>query len=86
MKLSFSINGWDGYSWEDFVQTALEVGMQGIELRGVHGTPLDARGGPFHPHQTCLLYTSRFWIRPLSCGRQSRRQRRRLPKSPLKRR
>ena len=48
MKLSFSINGWDGYSWEDFVQTALEVGMQGIELRGVHGTPLDARGGPFH--------------------------------------
>ena len=60
MKLSFSINGWDGYSWEDFVQTALEVGMQGIELRGVHGTPLDARGGPFHPHQTAATARSLF--------------------------
>ena len=25
MKLSFSINGWNGYSWEDFVTAAQEA-------------------------------------------------------------
>lgn len=60
MKLSFSINGWDGYSWEDFVQTALEVGMQGIELRGSTAPPSTPGGGPFHPHQTAATARSLF--------------------------
>lgn len=34
MKLSFSVNGWDGYSWQDFVAVAQEIQMAGIELHG----------------------------------------------------
>jgi fatty-acyl-CoA synthase len=50
MKLSFSIKGWERYSWADYVRTAKEMELQGIELRNIHGTSLTARGGPFHAH------------------------------------
>ena len=50
MKLSFSIKGWEKYPWADIVRIAGEMELQGIELRSIHGTPLTARGGPFHAH------------------------------------
>ena len=50
MKLSFSIKGWERYSWADYVRIAKEMELQGIELRNIHSTPLTARGGPFHAH------------------------------------
>ena len=50
MKLSFSIKGWERYAWTDYVRTAKEMELQGIELRNIHGTSLTARGGPFHAH------------------------------------
>jgi len=50
MKLSFSIKGWEKYSWADYIRAAKENDLHGIELRNIHDTPLTARGGPFHPH------------------------------------
>ncbi len=52
MKLSFSIKGWDGYSWDKFVEIATETGFQGIELHTVQGTEFMAKGGPFHKYNT----------------------------------
>lgn len=50
MKLSFSINHWSGYSWDEFVEVAAEMRMQGIELHKAHGTPFAEKGGPLHKH------------------------------------
>ena len=36
MKLSFSINGWHGYSWDDFCSMAKDYGFAGIELHDVN--------------------------------------------------
>ena len=32
MKLSFSVQGWQNYSWEDYVSYAEDLGFAGIEL------------------------------------------------------
>ena len=47
MKLSFSINGWNGYVWEDFVAAALDMKLAGIELHGIHSPEFTEKSGPF---------------------------------------
>ena len=53
MKLSFSTRGWPGLSWEEMLDTALDMGFSGVE---VYNLPkFDAlleKGGPFHKYQT----------------------------------
>ena len=53
MKLSFSTRGWPGFSFDEMVEMATEMGFSGIE---VYNLPkLDAlidRGGPFHKYNT----------------------------------
>jgi fatty-acyl-CoA synthase len=46
VKLSFSINGWHGYSWEDFVSMALDMRLAGIELHDV-GESFFSEDSPF---------------------------------------
>ncbi|MBC3516284.1 AMP-binding protein [Neobittarella massiliensis] len=60
MRLSFSINGWQGYSWEEFVAVAGETGMQGIELRGIHQGELAGKHGPFGPHHAAATVRDLF--------------------------
>ncbi len=52
MKLSFSTRGWPELTWDEMVDTALEMGFSGIE---VYNLPkfddMLAKGGPFHPYQ-----------------------------------
>ena len=53
MNLSFSTRGWPELSWEEMVETALDMGFTGIE---VYNLPkfeaMLAKGGPFHQYQT----------------------------------
>jgi len=53
MNLSFSTRGWPSLTWDEMVNTALEMGFSGIE---VYNLPkfdhMLAKGGPFHPYQT----------------------------------
>ena len=53
MKLSFSTRGWPGFSFDEMVEMATEMGFSGIE---VYNLPkFDAlidRGGPFHKYNT----------------------------------
>ena len=52
MKLSFSTRGWPGLSWEDMMQTALEMGFGGIEVYNLPKfDPMLDRSGPFHKYQ-----------------------------------
>ena len=39
MKLSFSTRGWPDLSWEEMIETALDMGFSGIE---VYNLPNDA--------------------------------------------
>ena len=52
MRLSFSTRGWPDLTWDEMVETALEMGFSGIE---VYNLPkfedMLAKGGPFHPYQ-----------------------------------
>ncbi len=48
MKLSFSIKGWSDYHWDDFVNAAVALEFQGIELHDIKGTEWTEKGGPFH--------------------------------------
>ena len=51
MNLSFSTRGWPEMSWDDMMDTALDMGFSGIE---VYNLPkfdaLTDRGGPFHKY------------------------------------
>ena len=49
MKLSFSTRGWPGFSFDEMLDVATEMGFSGIEVYNL--TKFDAlidRGGPFH--------------------------------------
>ena len=49
MNLSFSTRGWADLTWEETVQTALDMRFGGVELYDVQKHPeLTDRGGPFH--------------------------------------
>ncbi len=52
MKLSFSINGWKDYTWQDFTSLAEEIGFKGIELHTVLGSALTEKDGPFHKYNS----------------------------------
>ena len=49
MKLSFSTNGWSGYSWQDFLELASGMDFQGIELHKVDDGVLIGSDGPLNP-------------------------------------
>ena len=52
MKLSFSTRGWSGLSWEEMMETALEMGFSGIEVYNLPKCdPMLDRSGPFHKYQ-----------------------------------
>ena len=52
MKLSFSTRGWTDLSWEEMMQTALEMGFTGIEVYNLPKfDPMLDRSGPFHKYQ-----------------------------------
>ena len=51
MKLSFSTRGWGDMSWDELVNTAVDVEFNGIELYNVQKFPaLTDRGGPLHKY------------------------------------
>ena len=52
MRLSFSTRGWADLSWEEMMQTALEMGFTGIEVYNLPKfDPMLDRSGPFHKYQ-----------------------------------
>ncbi len=52
MKLSFSTRGWGDLSWEELLDSALEMKFTGIEVYNLFKFPaLTDRGGPFHTHK-----------------------------------
>ena len=52
MKLSFSTRGWPNLSWEEMMDTALEMGFSGIEVYNLPKfDPMLDRSGPFHKYQ-----------------------------------
>ena len=52
MKLSFSTRGWPELSWEEMMETALEMGFSGIEVYNLPKfDPMLDRSGPFHKYQ-----------------------------------
>ena len=51
MKLSFSTRGWGDLSWEELVESALDMKFSGIEVYNLFKFPdMTDRGGPFHKH------------------------------------
>ena len=52
IKLSFSINGWKDYSWDEFVDLAKDNYFKGIELHNVLGSELTEKNGPFHKYNS----------------------------------
>ena len=52
MKLSFSTRGWPNLSWEEMMDTALEMGFSGIEVYNLPKfDPMLDKAGPFHKYQ-----------------------------------
>ena len=52
MKLSFSTRGWPDLTWEEMIETALEMGFSGIEVYNLPKfDPMLEKGGPFHKHK-----------------------------------
>ena len=53
MNLSFSTRGWPELTWDEMVDTALEMGFAGIEVYNLPKfSDMLAKGGPFHQYQT----------------------------------
>ena len=52
MNLSFSTRGWSDLSWDEMLETALDMGFSGVEVYNLpkHDPMLD-KGGPFHKYQ-----------------------------------
>jgi len=58
MKLSFSTRGWDSMSFEEWVDTAIDMKFDGIEIHNLNKFPaLTERGGAFHKYN--MAATSR---------------------------
>ena len=52
MNLSFSTRGWPELSWEEMMETALDMGFTGIEVYNLPKfDPMIDRSGPFHKYQ-----------------------------------
>ena len=53
MKLSFSTRGWPGLSWDEMLDTAIDMGFFGVEVYNLNKfDPLMDKGGPFHKYNT----------------------------------
>lgn len=52
MKLSFSTRGWNGYTLQDFVSAAQELGFGGIELGNFANSQFTEKNGPFHKYNS----------------------------------
>ena len=53
MRLSFSTRGWADLTWEQLLDTAMDMKFTGIEVYNLFKCPhLTDRGGPFHPHKS----------------------------------
>ena len=53
MKLSFSTRGWPGLSFDEMIETAVDMGFSGIEVYNLSNfDDLIDRGGPFHRYNT----------------------------------
>ena len=53
MKLSFSTRGWPHLSFQEMMDTAMDMGFSGIEVYNLQKqTDLTDRSGPFHKYQT----------------------------------
>ena len=53
MKLSFSTRGWPGLTWDEMLETAVDMGFSGVEVYNLpHFDPMLDKGGPFHTYQT----------------------------------
>ena len=46
MKLSFSTNGWSGFTWEDFYTMAKDLGFSGIEIHDIGEQTFQGANGP----------------------------------------
>ena len=52
MNLSFSTRGWPELTWDEMMETALDMGFSGIEVYNLPKfDPMLDRGGPFHKYQ-----------------------------------
>ena len=52
MKLSFSTRGWPGLTWDEMLETAVDMGFSGVEVYNLPKfDPLLEKGGPFHKYQ-----------------------------------
>ena len=53
MKLSFSTRGWPGLSFDEMLETAVDMGFSGVEVYNLHAfNSLTDRGGAFHKYNT----------------------------------
>ena len=53
MNLSFSTRGWPNLTWDEMLDTALDMGFSGVEVYNLPKFPdMLAKGGPFHQYQT----------------------------------
>ena len=53
MKLSFSTRGWPGFSFEEMIEVATDMGFSGIEVYNLQKfESLVDRSGPFHKYNT----------------------------------
>ena len=50
MKLSFSTNGWHGYSFEEFCDAADYLGFKGIELHNIYNRIFSEETGAFNDY------------------------------------
>ncbi len=48
MNLSFSTSAWQNLSWQEYINLAHDMDLNGIEI--ANPSPLMASGGPMHPH------------------------------------
>ena len=60
MKLSFSIRGWQGYTWEDFCRAACEMRFSGIELHDIHGSAFSGKDSPFYKYNAAATVRNLF--------------------------
>lgn len=46
MRLSFSTNGWNGFTWEDFYTMAKDLGFEGVEIHDASNQAFQCVNGP----------------------------------------
>ncbi|MBE5774443.1 MAG: sugar phosphate isomerase/epimerase, partial [Clostridiales bacterium] len=49
MKLSFSIQNWYNYSWNEFCATAVDLRLQGVEIYNLNGPAFQGKSSPTNP-------------------------------------